>query len=155
VIKTLKLAGVYLLYVIAGIAFVLLRVYFNPHTNGLAVMVFLLAWILFGVLWLTRTVPRYREIPGWIGRLKPSWLQRKPKPESVTFPSIFEVFTTALDIVEMKVARSRLAGDPADVMITPLLPDFATMDFHRAKEAIAEGRAAVERMGPLIDQVIG
>lgn len=68
VIKTLKLAGVYLLYVIAGIAFVLLRVYFNPHTNGLAVMVFLLAWILFGVLWLTRTVPRYREIPGWIDR---------------------------------------------------------------------------------------
>jgi hypothetical protein len=29
------------------------------------------------------------------------------------------------------------------------------MDFHRAKEAIAEGRAAVERMGPLIDQVMG
>ena len=68
VIKTLKLAGVYRIYVIAGIAFVLLRVYFNPHTNGLAVMVFLLAWILFGVLWLTRTVPRYREIPGWIDK---------------------------------------------------------------------------------------
>ena len=96
-----------------------------------------------------------REIPGWIGRLKPTWLQSKPKPETVTIPSIFEVFTTALDIVEMKVARSRLAGEPADVMITPLLPDFATMDFHRAREAIAEGRAAVERMGPLIDQVIG
>jgi hypothetical protein len=68
VIKTLKLAGVYRIYVIAGIAFVLLRVYFNPHTNGLAVMVFLLAWILYGVLWLTRTVPRYREIPGWIDK---------------------------------------------------------------------------------------
>jgi NTE family protein len=96
-----------------------------------------------------------REMPGWIGRFKPAWLQSKPKPETVTIPSIFEVFITALDIVEMKVARSRLAGEPADVMITPLLPDFATMDFHRAKEAIAEGRAAVERMGPLIDQVIG
>ncbi|HEY8062556.1 MAG TPA: hypothetical protein VID74_07155 [Gemmatimonadales bacterium] len=68
VIKTLKLAGVYRIYVIAGIAFVLLRVYYNPHTNGLAVMVFLLAWILYGVLWLTRTVPRYREIPGWIDK---------------------------------------------------------------------------------------
>jgi hypothetical protein len=54
VIKTLKLAGVYLLYVIAGIAFVLLRVYFSPHTNGLAVMVLLLAWILFGVQALHR-----------------------------------------------------------------------------------------------------
>jgi NTE family protein len=96
-----------------------------------------------------------REMPGWIGRLKPAWLQSKPRPEEVTIPSIFEVFTTALDIVEMKVARSRLAGDPADVIITPVLPDFATMDFHRAKEAIAEGRAAVDRMGPLIEQVIG
>jgi len=97
-----------------------------------------------------------REVPGWIGRLRAGWLERmksKVKNE-VNFPSIFEVFTTALDIVEMKVARSRLAGEPADVMITPLLPDFGTMEFHRAKEAIAEGRAAVERMGPLIDQVI-
>ena len=70
-------------------------------------------------------------------------------------PSIFEVFNTALDVVEMRVARSRLSGDPADVLITPLLPDFATMDYHRAKEAIDEGRAAVERMGPLLQQVIG
>jgi NTE family protein len=96
-----------------------------------------------------------REVPGWLSSLKPGWLRRKAKPEELTIPSIFEVFTTALDIVEMKVARSRLAGEPADVMITPLLPDYATMDFHRATEAIAEGRAAVERMGPLIDQVMG
>jgi NTE family protein len=98
-----------------------------------------------------------REIPGWIGRVRTGWLERMKKKvkDEVTMPSIFEVFTTALDIVEMKVARSRLAGDPADVMITPLLPDFGTMEFHRAAEAIAEGRAAVERMGPLIDQVLG
>jgi len=98
-----------------------------------------------------------REVPGWIGRVRTGWLERMKKKvkDEVTMPSIFEVFTTALDIVEMKVARSRLAGDPADVMITPLLPDFGTMEFHRAAEAIAEGRAAVERMGPLIDQVLG
>ncbi len=98
-----------------------------------------------------------REVPGWIGRVRAGWLERMKKKvkDEVTMPSIFEVFTTALDIVEMKVARSRLAGDPADVMITPLLPDFGTMEFHRAAEAIAEGRAAVDRMGPLLDQVIG
>ena len=61
---------------------------------------------------------------------------------------------TSLDIVEMRVARSRLAGEPADVLITPILPDFATMDFHRSREAIEEGRAAVERMGPLLQQVL-
>ena len=70
-------------------------------------------------------------------------------------PSMFNVFMTSLDIVEMRVARSRLAGEPADVLLTPLLPDFATMDFHRAAEAIEEGRAAVARMAPLLEQVIG
>jgi NTE family protein len=100
-----------------------------------------------------------REVPGWVGKLTTGWMKRQSgavvAAEEVVIPSIFEVFTTALDIVEMKVARSRLAGDPADVLITPLLPDFDTMDFHRAKEAIPEGRAAVERMGPLIEQVMG
>ena len=80
---------------------------------------------------------------------------RKPEAEQARMPSIFEVFLTSLDIVEMKVARSRLAGEPADVLLTPLLPDFATMDFHRGAEAIIEGRAAVARMAPLLEQVIG
>jgi NTE family protein len=80
--------------------------------------------------------------------------QEEAKPADPRVPSIFEVFMTSLDIVEQRVARSRLSGDPADVLVTPLLPHFATTDYHRAKEAIAEGRAAVERMGPLIEQVI-
>jgi NTE family protein len=92
-----------------------------------------------------------REDASWLGR----WFKPKEKPhDELRFPSIFNVFLTSLDIVEMRVARSRLAGEPADVLITPLLPDFATMDFHRAKEAIEEGRAAVERMGPLLQQVL-
>jgi NTE family protein len=105
-----------------------------------------------------------RETPGWIDRMASSLLLRKEKSkdpsivkqeEEPTIPSIFNVFLTSLDIVEMRVARSRLAGEPADVLITPLLPDFATMDYHRSREAIEEGRAAVERMGPLLKQVLG
>src|SRR5262245_38048228 len=104
------------------------------------------------------------EDPSWVGRLASKWIARKErradpsivKPEETpSVPSIFNVFMTSLDIVEMRVARSRLAGEPADVLVTPLLPDFATMDYHRATEAIAEGRAAVERMGPLLQQVLG
>jgi NTE family protein len=98
-----------------------------------------------------------REMPGWLGKFGRGWLARAAKSaeEQVRMPSIIEVFTTSLDIVEMRVARSRLSGDPADVLLTPLLPGFRTMDFHRSKEAIEEGRAAVERMAPLIEQVIG
>ncbi len=102
-----------------------------------------------------------REMPGWLGRLGRGWMARTAKQveeqvrEQIKMPSIIEVFTTSLDIVEMRVARSRLAGDPADILLTPLLPGFGTMEFHRAKEAIEEGRASVERMAPLIEQVIG
>ena len=97
-----------------------------------------------------------REMPGWLSRLRPGGVQKKSEVEQpATLPSIFEVFNISLDVVEMRVARSRLSGDPADVLITPLLPDFATMDYHRAKEAIEEGRVAVERMAPLLEQVIG
>ena len=97
-----------------------------------------------------------REVPGWLARLRPSLVEKKSDGESPpTIPSIFEVFMTSLDVVEMRVARSRLSGDPADVLLTPLLPDFATMDYHRAAEAIEEGRAAVGRMAPLLEQVIG
>jgi NTE family protein len=97
-------------------------------------------------------IPPPQQDPSWIARLL-----RRPSKESdeTRVPSIFEVFNTSLDIVEQRVARSRLSGDPADVLITPLLPHFGTMEYHRSAEAIAEGRAAVERMGPLLDQVLG
>ena len=102
-----------------------------------------------------RELPAPPEEPSWIGRLTNGWLGGVPKTgEEPRIPSIFEVFNTALDIVEQRVARSRLAGEPADVLITPLLPHFGTMEYHRAAEAIAEGRAAVERMMPLIERVI-
>ena len=102
-----------------------------------------------------RELPAPLQEPSWFGRLTNGWLGgvRKGSGEP-QIPSIFEVFNTALDIVEQRVARSRLAGEPADVLITPLLPNFGTMEYHRAREAIAEGRAAVERMMPLIEQVI-
>jgi NTE family protein len=102
-----------------------------------------------------RELPAPLQEPSWFGRLANGWLGgvRKGSGEP-QIPSIFEVFNTALDIVEQRVARSRLAGEPADVLITPLLPNFGTMEYHRAREAIAEGRAAVERMMPLIEQVI-
>jgi NTE family protein len=61
---------------------------------------------------------------------------------------------TSIDIMQVRMARSRLAGDPAEVMVTPLLPDFATMDFHRAAEAIEEGRAAVARARPMLERMI-
>ena len=52
-------------------------------------------------------------------------------------------------------ARSRLAGEPADVMIRPRLSDFALMDFHRAAQAIAEGVRAAEQVLPALQDIGG
>ena len=63
-------------------------------------------------------------------------------------PSLFGTMVSALNILQDRVTRSRLAGDPPDVQITPRLGHMGLLEFHRAAEAIAEGEAAVERAMP-------
>ncbi len=67
--KTLRLAGLYLLYVSVAILITLWMLRGpQPALKGLAAFAFLLAWIFYGVLWLTRLVPRYRSLPAWVDR---------------------------------------------------------------------------------------
>jgi NTE family protein len=66
-------------------------------------------------------------------------------PEEPPMPSITDVLSTCLDIVQVRIARSRLAGEPPEVLVTPRLAHLRMFDFHRAREAIEEGRRAVER----------
>jgi NTE family protein len=75
--------------------------------------------------------------------------------EGPDMPSALAVFFSSFDIMQVRVGRSRLAGEPADALITPILPDFAMMDFHRAREAIDEGKAAAERARPVLEHLIG
>lgn len=60
-------------------------------------------------------------------------------------PGFFDVVASSINIMQDRITRSRMAGDPPEVTLIPLLEDFALMDFHRAKEAIEEGRALVKR----------
>jgi len=76
-------------------------------------------------------------------------------PAEPNMPSPLGVFMTSLDIMQVRVGRSRLAGEPADALITPILPDIAMMDFHRAREAIDEGRLATERARPVLEHLLG
>jgi NTE family protein len=69
-------------------------------------------------------------------------------------PSMLEVVTGSLNIMSVRIARSRLAGEPADVVIQPLLGALGLLDYHRGAEAIAEGRAAAELMIPRIKRLL-
>lgn len=65
-------------------------------------------------------------------------------------PSIFGVMTTSLSIMQDRLTRSRLAGDPPDVHITPRVGHIGLLEFDRTEEAIREGEEAVERRRPEI-----
>ncbi len=65
-------------------------------------------------------------------------------------PSLLETLMGAIDIMQVRIARSRLAGEPPDVLLTPRLSHLGLFDYHRADEAIAEGREAVARMLPAL-----
>ena len=52
----------------------------------------------------------------------------------------------ALSIMQDRISRARMAGDPPDVTVGPRLHDVGLFDFHRAKEAIDLGAEATERM---------
>lgn len=72
-----------------------------------------------------------------------------------SLPSLMTVLTSSINIMQVRIARSRLAGEPADVQISPRLAHIGTMDFHRASEAIAEGEAAVTGMLPALRYALG
>lgn len=65
-------------------------------------------------------------------------------------PSILKVIAQSLSIMQVRIARSRLAGEPPDVLIAPQLGDLGLLDYHRAAEAIEEGRQATLLALPVI-----
>lgn len=65
-------------------------------------------------------------------------------------PSLFGVMVSALGIIQDRLTRSRLAGDPPDVHIRPRVGHIGLLEFEKAPELIDEGEAAAERALPHI-----
>ena len=61
-------------------------------------------------------------------------------------PSIYNVIANSVNIMQIRITRSRMAGDPPDILVAPRLADFGLLDFDRADEAIEEGKRATERV---------
>jgi NTE family protein len=72
-------------------------------------------------------------------------LQRQLLGRGEDVPGISTVMVDAFNIVQDRIARSRLAGDPPDSMISPRLHGIGLFDFHRADDLIARGEAAAQR----------
>jgi NTE family protein len=65
-------------------------------------------------------------------------------------PGYFQVLANAINIMQDQITRTRLAGEPPHVMLVPRLQDIGLLEFNRAAEAIAEGRACVEQALPTL-----
>jgi NTE family protein len=89
-------------------------------------------------------LPRHRDEPG-----------AADESDTPARPSMLETVLGAIDIMQARIARSRLAGEPPDVLLTPHLGQMGSYEYHRAAPAIDEGRDAVARMLPTIGHALG
>ena len=68
-------------------------------------------------------------------------------------PGLFDVMASAINIMQDRITRSRMAGDPPDLVITPRLEHLGLLEFHRAAEAIEEGASRTRQIAPRIIQL--
>jgi NTE family protein len=69
-------------------------------------------------------------------------------------PGIPTVMVEAFNVMQDRITRARLAGDPPDVLISPRLGALGWFDFHRGTEAIAIGAEATEKSIDTISEAI-
>jgi len=80
-----------------------------------------------------------RGLFGGEGSLARQFLGRRGRPGIPT------VMVEAFNVMQDRITRARLAGDPPDVLISPRLGGIGWFDFHRGAEAIAIGTEAAEK----------
>ncbi len=73
---------------------------------------------------------------------------------STSQPGIPTVMADAFNIMQDRITRARLAGDPPDVTVTPRLGHVGWFDFHRAAETIEIGTRTCERALDLVDEAV-
>lgn len=82
----------------------------------------------------------------WLRKLQDNlgslWQQSEPAEPEPALPSMLNVVASSLNIMQVRITRSRMAGEPPDLIISPRLAHLALMDFHRAAAAIEAGREA-------------
>lgn len=70
-------------------------------------------------------------------------------------PDLFNALAGSINIMQDRITRSRMAGDPPDIMLAPKLSHIGLLEFYRAEEAVQEGRESVKRALPEIQHVLG
>ena len=93
----------------------------------------------------TRTGPR-----GFISKVLPRF--NRTGERQAEAPALLETLMGSINIMQLRIARSRLAGEPPTLCLRRA--SAGLLDYHRAQIAITEGREAVVRMLPAIRSAI-
>lgn len=83
-----------------------------------------------------------------LGALFPRRADDAPGP-----PSVIDVVASSIDIMQVRISRARMAGDPPDVVVAPRVAHLGLLDFHRADVAIEEGRRAAQAALPNLTEL--
>ena len=85
----------------------------------------------------TRLLDGFRaEIEKKVNRL------RAAAADAAARPAVMDVLVQSVRIAEARIALARRQSEPPDILVEPKLGNIGTLEFHRAKEAIAAGYAA-------------
>lgn len=91
-----------------------------------------------------------------------AWRQHLPEALSALLPtgnqdermpSLIDIVASSINIMQVRITRSRMAGDPADVVIAPALATLGLLDFHKADQAIDAGLQAVQASLPALQRL--
>ncbi|KKW68972.1 patatin [Lampropedia cohaerens] len=88
------------------------------------------------------------QASGWLGHFFSAKDAETAAANARSQRSMLGVLVTSLNIMQVRITQSRLAGEPADVLIRPRLSDIGAMDFDKAALAIRQGEAAARLMLP-------
>lgn len=101
------------------------------------------------------------ESGGFVSQLKqtvrkysPSLFQSDEK-DRYSPPALFNSVASSINILQDRITRSRMAGDPPDLLLAPKLAHIGLLEFHRVQEAIAEGQACVRREEAELRELVG
>lgn len=98
--------------------------------------------------WMDRLTAGIREHAPWLKM--PAMAPLGAGADNEVSPGLLQVTANSLNIMQDRITRSRMAGDPPDILISPRLAQMGLLEFDRAREAIAEGEASIRRMAPAL-----
>lgn len=94
-----------------------------------------------------------QKISGELKQRADALLSQFIEPKIPT-PGLFDVLTGSITIMQDRLTRSRMAGDPPDILLNPHVAHIGLLEFDRAAEAIEAGKQSVTSMLPAINCLV-